>query len=237
MLTPCLSAVILSLAGSKHTLPLQFAFLSMNGIGVLLATIYNASTPDLYPNNAHHKIGWIITWVVSAHVLLGLTRYVASFVSKLRRKSTGEASSFIPTHRPLMQDRRWSTDSGQGTEPSSAGSSRNESVSSYADFEDVPQKEEDFAVEDNNVEQGGRFVRRVAQTALARKLVTLVSYRVWRYMNVGYNVVDRIIMPFGFIAFTTGIVTYARFFVSSRLYVEVSSANSISRRGVRSLLV
>ncbi|KAI5289930.1 hypothetical protein KEM54_002853, partial [Ascosphaera aggregata] len=54
--------VMLSIAKSKHTLPVQFIFLVFNAFGVLLSVIYNASTPDLYENNAHHKMGWIATW-------------------------------------------------------------------------------------------------------------------------------------------------------------------------------
>lgn len=52
---------MLSLARSRYRLTAQLVFLAVNGGGVLLGTVYNANTPDLYPNNAHHKLGWIVT--------------------------------------------------------------------------------------------------------------------------------------------------------------------------------
>lgn len=209
---------MLSLAGSKYTPVSQLVFLSLNGIGVLVATIYNAATPDLYPNNAHHKIGWIITWVVSSHVVFGLTKYVVGLLGNLRRRNNRETGTSTPAHRPLMRNHRWSTDSGQGTEPNSPDSSRNGSVSSYSGLEDVTQKEgDDIAAQDEDSDRGGRVVRRISQTAFSRTLSGLTSYRVWRYTNFSYTVVDRIILPFGFIAFTTGIVTYGRLFVRNSM--------------------
>jgi hypothetical protein len=50
-------------------------------------------------------------------------------------------------------------------------------------------------------------------TGWAAKAVTVVSWRVWKYVELGYKVVDRIILPFGFLALATGVITYARFFV------------------------
>jgi len=47
---------MLSIARSRYTLVVQLAFLAVNALGVILVTIYNASTPDFYPNNAHHKL-------------------------------------------------------------------------------------------------------------------------------------------------------------------------------------
>ena len=73
---------MLSLARSRYRLTAQLVFLAVNGGGVLLGTIYNASTPDLYPNNAHHKLGWIVTWTVCAQVVVGL---LSSVVGALER--------------------------------------------------------------------------------------------------------------------------------------------------------
>ncbi|KAG7106629.1 putative membrane protein C3B8.06 like [Verticillium longisporum] len=61
-------AVMLSLARSRYTLASQSVFLAINALGVLVGTIYNAATPDLYPNNAHHKAGWAFTWVALAQL-------------------------------------------------------------------------------------------------------------------------------------------------------------------------
>ncbi|RAL61993.1 hypothetical protein DID88_002482 [Monilinia fructigena] len=47
--------VMLSISRSRLSLPTQFVFLALNGGGLFCSVIYNAATPDLYPNNAHHK--------------------------------------------------------------------------------------------------------------------------------------------------------------------------------------
>ncbi|KAG7149277.1 putative membrane protein C3B8.06 like [Verticillium longisporum] len=84
-------AVMLSLARSRYTLASQSVFLAFNALGVLVGAIYNAATPDLYPNNAHHKAGWVFTWISLAQVCIGLfgrtTRYFRV------RLHTREASS------------------------------------------------------------------------------------------------------------------------------------------------
>ncbi|KAH6614735.1 hypothetical protein B0J18DRAFT_306625 [Chaetomium sp. MPI-SDFR-AT-0129] len=148
-------AVMFSLARSRYTLAAQFAFLAANAGGVLLAVIYNANTPDLYPNNAHHKIGWIATVVVGAQVAIGLLARVAGVMK--RRRATGgksrnssisltavrteERQGFIsiPVSAEAMAEHesryvaspysRFSNDSGQGTEPKTE-SLRSNSLSS-----------------------------------------------------------------------------------------------------------
>ncbi|KAI1768418.1 hypothetical protein GGR53DRAFT_462386 [Hypoxylon sp. FL1150] len=196
-------AVMLSLAKSQYTLLLQFVFLSANALGVVLAAIYSAKAPDLYPNNAHHKIGWIITAVVAAQVLVGLVGRIAS-ASRGQTRS-GEEHAFIPV---AMQDNasrgyfssgyRMSHDSGQDSGPAS------ESLRGHSGDEDDEIK--DNAFEDMTLAASshkGRF---------ASKAAKVVSSRVWKPLTTSYQVIDRIILPFGFVAFATGIATYGRFF-------------------------
>ncbi|KIH88987.1 integral membrane protein [Sporothrix brasiliensis 5110] len=155
-------SVMLSLARSRYTLPSQLVFLAANGAGVLVSTIYNASTPDLYPNNAHHKVGWIATWVVSAQVVIGLLARVSGTFKRGGSNTSydgirsSERRAFIPVstealaeHSSQQQRRhptshghqyRLSNDSGQGTEPNTE-SLRSNSVSTLGDGESSRQKE------------------------------------------------------------------------------------------------
>ncbi|CAK7208740.1 hypothetical protein SCUCBS95973_000204 [Sporothrix curviconia] len=153
-------SVMLSIARSRYTLASQLVFLAANGGGVLFSTIYNASTPDLYPNNAHHKVGWIATWVVSAQVVIGLLARVAGAFKRSGSNgsamSNSERQAFIPVstaalaeHSSMQQCRhhhghgghyRLSNDSGQGTERNTE-SLRSNSVSTLADGESSHQKE------------------------------------------------------------------------------------------------
>ena len=68
--------VMLGVAHSMLHVPIQMVFIGTNVAGVVLALLYNASTPDLYENNAHHKIGWIIMAVLAAQLITGLIRVI-----------------------------------------------------------------------------------------------------------------------------------------------------------------
>ncbi len=250
---------MLSLARSRYTLPAQLVFLSANGGGVLFSAIYNASTPDLYPNNAHHKVGWIATWVVSAQVVIGLLARVAGALkgkdsSSGNGVSSSERRAFIPVSMQALAEHssmrahqqrhehghsgasyRLSNDSGQGTEPNTE-SLRSNSISTlgehdadrpkescddgddsashnnhhhhYDDFDDEDLEDAAAAHLRPSPSQSGRVVR------LASKVAGNISSRAWRALLFVYDFIDRTSMILGFIAFTLGIIAYARFFVS-----------------------
>ncbi|KAI9877743.1 MAG: hypothetical protein M1823_007056, partial [Watsoniomyces obsoletus] len=115
--------IVFSISRSRYTAPVQFFFLLLNGLGVVFGTIYNVSTPDLYENNAHHKIGWIATWVVTAQVVMSLL-FLYSGRTEKSAPSSCEHAAFLPISTDNMtqhnmspyHDHRWSGDSGQGTE-------------------------------------------------------------------------------------------------------------------------
>lgn len=203
-----------SLVSSRYTLIFQFTFLATNAVGILVGTVYNAQTPDLYPGNAHHSIGWIATWVVSAQVLIGLVGRVARRFGAQSRRDSAEHHHFLRVPTETNGDNthgfRLSDDSGQGTEPRTE-SIRSNSVSTAYDEDAMPSPYKEF--DDEDFEAMPTTTEPIAATGWAGKAAVVVSWRVWKYIEVGYKVVDRIIMPFGFIALATGVITYARFFV------------------------
>lgn len=223
-----------SLARSSYTLPAQCLFLAVNALGVLLSTIYNANTPDLYPNNAHHKLGWLVTWVLSAQVLVGLLGRIAGAFNKNKDGKTGidaaERRSFIPVSHAAMDEhhrfhsghysplRRNSNDSGHGTEPNTE-SLRSASFSSSPETLASPTAEtgqqKEFAEEDDDLEAELPKARRGgALREFGAKVGSKISLRVWKVLMFGYNFIDRTSLILGFITLCTGIVTMGRFFVS-----------------------
>lgn len=228
-----MAAVMFSLARSRFTLYAQFVFVAANAFGVLLGVIYNANTPDLYPNNAHHKLGWLVTWVVLAQVLIGLLGRVAGVRggSSGSNKHSHERQSFIPVSSEAMEEHdsrlgvyklfRHSNDSGHGTEPGSdslAGHSRNHSAagSDSPPIRDAGKEyveDEDIDLEDADPLPASTG-KVGAYRALAAKVANKVSSRGWKCLMFGYTFVDRTILILGFITLVTGIATYARFFVS-----------------------
>ena len=217
-----------STAGSLLALPTQFVFLLLNGLGVLFGTIYNVNTPDLYENNAHHKIGWIATWVMTAQVVMGLL----FLYSGRDRKSSGlahERSAFLSVSVESMAQHnqlhnavgysnvRWSGDSGQGTERSSSYTSRDISPAGpdrYTKPEPEEEDEDDGEEEDNNILAAHGFLHDTfVHKYLSQRMSGLLSQRLQSCLEIAHGVIDRTILILGFIALTTGGVTYAGIFV------------------------
>ncbi|CAJ2508820.1 Uu.00g138460.m01.CDS01 [Anthostomella pinea] len=228
------TAVMLSIARSRYTLALQFVFLLTNAIGILVGLSYNAKTPDLYPNNAHHKLGWLVTWVVSAQVMVAVVGRVAGVVGRSgaqgHRKE--EAQAFMPVSTEAMAEHerindpmysdpyRHSNDSGQGTEPNSE-SLRSSSLSTLAGQE-------------SPIELDGRRVQYDDEEDLEFKPAEMLPYRksrsfvawaagkvsdrAWRAVMLGYNLVDRTILILGYVTLCTGVITYARFFEGHEIF-------------------
>ena len=212
--------VILSISRSRYSLPIQFVFLSLNAVGVLLVTIYNTSTPDLYPNNAHHKLGWILTWVVSAQVVMGV---ISAYTGREDAKNE-EQTAFMPVsaaamaqhqrmqHSQLAEMYRFSNDSGQGTEPNTE-SLRSHSISSRGEDE-LPEAQPALEEVDLSTEKQGLMRGSKVDRYLSKRIPGMLSSQMLRIFQFFYDVVDRLILILGFAALATGIITYGGLFVS-----------------------
>ncbi|KAF4453746.1 hypothetical protein F53441_3639 [Fusarium austroafricanum] len=225
-------AVMFSLVNSRFTLLAQFIFLATNAFGVLLSVIYNAQTPDLYPSNAHHKIGWIVTWIVCAQVLVTAVGCIAGALKGEGNKSSNERRAFLPvatreadysSHNRYHHDNpyRLSNDSGRGTEPATP-SLRSDSASTLSGMEspvENSRKEHEEGEDDDDGDLEELSLSSPApKGALARHASKIAASRVWKYLDTGRCVVDRIILPFGFIALATGVVTFGRFFEGGNIF-------------------
>ncbi|PKS10874.1 hypothetical protein jhhlp_002631 [Lomentospora prolificans] len=227
------TAVMLSLARSRYTLAAQISFLATHFVGLALGIVYNTNTPDLYPNNAHHKIGWIVTVVVTVHVSLSLAKRATgtSWAKRTTSRSYQELRSFIPitrfsldTHQtlnasPYQPANRSSYDSGHGTDRATE-SLRSNSISTVTDGDIASPTEERRRLQDDSFDDEpltshphqGRWAQYGSKFSIRTHIRGAAALRVW------YNVVDRIILPFGFVAICTGIVTYGRFFEGSAIF-------------------
>ncbi|CAG8972886.1 hypothetical protein HYALB_00001306 [Hymenoscyphus albidus] len=213
--------VLLSIARSRYRLPTQSAFLVANGVAVFLATIYNASTPDLYPNNAHHKLGWIITWVVIVQVLVGVVTLYAGRKEVARSEERGH---FIPISAEVMaehhrlhneDDCRFSGDSGQGTERNTE-SLRSHSIASTSPPQlssPAQENEEEYFVENPKLVLGGKL-----HGFLSSRIPGLLSSKALRIFQFLYDAVDRLILLIGWAIFLTGWVTYGGFFTGRTVF-------------------
>lgn len=204
---------MLSIARSRLAIPSQVLFTVVNVIGLLFGIIYNSQTPDLYENNAHHKIGWIATWVIGIQVVLSLILTYAGRGESKSPATSFEHAAFLPVatddHENLypsgpMHEYRWSRDSGQGTEPSSSIHSPG-SPTDPEYFEGFEKPGEPMTP--HNTPRSW-FPAIFMEHILSKRMPGLVSNRALKIFNVISNIIDRIILPFGFIAIATGAVTY-----------------------------
>ncbi|KAH0565643.1 hypothetical protein GP486_000952 [Trichoglossum hirsutum] len=210
---------MLSIAQSHIHTPMQTIFLLFNVLGVVLGAIYNAKTPEFYPNNSHHKLGWALTWVVVVYMLMGLLSKHSARNSGYERVSP-EGVSFLPVSVEAMEahlrvhgeepgHHRNSSDSGQGTERASS-SLRSHSLSPVDEYGDhrppsyrqIFDEREDAAVDERRL-----FLRRSALDRLLQRFSSLPN-GVLRLTWVAYAVVNRVILVLGFVAMCTGAVTY-----------------------------
>ncbi|KAK4642022.1 hypothetical protein QC761_506050 [Podospora bellae-mahoneyi] len=227
------AAVMLSLARSRYTLYAQFSFLALNTSGMLLGIVYNASTPDLYPNNAHHKIGWIVTIAAVSQVAIGLLARVAGMMKRGELGSVGERQGFIPVSTEAIQAhesgfpglyRRFSHDSGQGTELGSE-TLRSHSISSPPTSLTIPshlahkEYQYDDGFEDEDLEHNVPSLKKTGKAlSMVAKVAGKISDRFWKILMFAYNFVDRTILLLSFISLCTGVITYARFFEGNGIF-------------------
>ncbi|KAL4944862.1 hypothetical protein BDV06DRAFT_186291 [Aspergillus oleicola] len=223
------TAVMLSIARSRLALLSQFFFLVVNAVGLFVGIVYNSQTPDLYENNAHHKIGWIATCVIAVQVVLALIFTYAGRGEK--EENAYERAQFLPVSTDDMagspttlpagirHEYRWSRDSGQGTERNTASlhSRASSSCPSPSDDYDGFEKPEEELPEQLPESRG--FMRsNVLDRFLANRVPSLVSARALRILSFLYNVIDRLILQFGFIAIATGAVTYGGIFREREIF-------------------
>merc|ERR1712000_360619 len=228
--------VMFSVARSRYALPAQFLFLVLNGFGMLFGTIYNINTPDLYENNAHHKIGWIATWIVTAQVIMSLVFHYSGR-GKQSEASTPERQAFLPVSTENMVQHnmepyaecRWSGDSGQGTEASSTLNSRDASPTKLKrrntddsfgkpEPEQEPDDEGEEPLSARHRPQVAWLRINVIDKYLSSRVPNLLSAKILRAIEIVYQVIDRTILILGFIVLTTGVVTYAGMFRGNNVF-------------------
>ncbi|KAL9126404.1 MAG: hypothetical protein Q9217_004532 [Psora testacea] len=223
--------VMLSIAQSRLALVVQLSFLAIHSIALSLGTIYTYNTPQLYENNSHNKVGWIVTWVVVAQCVTGIIKLAAS-ITQGEDTVTEEQVAFLPMttqaleqHRQAQQDApdpyRYSRDSGHFT---ASEPSRSQSVSSTATFtQEEQQKPYEYdADHDDDIDQhyskkrgllGNPKVERLASSFTA-----MLSKRTMRGINTVHNVIDRTILLMGFVAFVTGAAVYGGVFRGNSIF-------------------
>lgn len=231
---------MLSIARTRLALPAQLVFLIINALALLLGLIYNHKTPELYANNVHSKIGWIITWIASAWVFMALIQlYAARAKPYSLEDHSGQplnVENMARYQRVSETEPRWSNDSGQGTERNSASLySNSNTVSPSVESEDqrfdMPLRRhthDDLDEVDLDAEKSGLLRNNALDHFLTRSVARFVTDKPLRYLRFIYVVIDRTILIQGFVAIMAGTVVYGGIGVS----VLVNTRSVLHTRGV-----
>ncbi|KAH4925715.1 hypothetical protein HBI79_149080 [Parastagonospora nodorum] len=114
-------AVMLSISHSRFSLPSQFVFLMVNRLALSVGYFYNKRAPNLYNNNVHGRIGWIITCTAITWVIIALIKAYVSRHGTLEYKSAGSTTAISSTQYHQVEDgesfdtRTWSDNHRQGS--------------------------------------------------------------------------------------------------------------------------
>lgn len=222
-------ATMFSVGQSRFALPSQVIFLLANTIGLVLGIVYNTYTPDLYEANAHHKVGWVFTWFAGAWVVLGVLNMYGNRPGKDNRITVQQMSIANMTQSSRLEqvrqtdslDRRWSGDSGQGTERKSGSLFGSDSPGTEANQRSFDEQLPLYVPNDIEHEHAGTEKRGISQhTKIVRflsKNVQRLSRNIFAVSKVIYVLLERLLVVFGFVALLTGLVTFGGVFVSASL--------------------
>lgn len=219
---------MLSISRSRLNLAAQSGFFIVNSGGVILAMLYNSRTPDLYPHNAHHTIGWLLTWATVAQVCLALI--AASARLRGEKRSSEEHLPFIQSLQQSVGGSQWannpedapgyrfSDDSGHGTEQNDE-SLRGNSSSSLEDDRSLMNgiNRKYYEAESDDLASSSKRSRHTLmkrlRAVISGKVPLYVSSRVTGLLRIIEAIITRTILIQGFVGITTGAVTYAGLFV------------------------
>ena len=230
---------MLSIARSRLAVPAQFVFLIINAFALLLGLVYNHKTPELYDNNVHSKIGWVITWIASAWVFMALVQaYTASAKPYSLENLSAQplnAANMARYQRVQNAEPRWSNDSGQGTERNSTslfGNSTSPSVESEDRPFNIALRSHDHDELDHGepeAEKSGLLNDNAVDRFFTRNVARLIVGKPLKYFRLLYVVIDRTILVQGFVAIMSGTVVYGGIGVSCRLVIWMLAGTCTDR--------
>lgn len=222
-------AVFISTAKSRLAVRAQLIFVAVNARGISASVVYDAKTPDLYPNNSHHKIGWAVTWIAVIWILLGLLslrnrpKRSSSLPNGTHAISTQAMDQYEQMNECHVQHAyRWSHDSGHGTEHNSpASGSRTHSSESIKFKPEQPMRTESDDHDSDNESsdlEGHPFLRNPAVNRFVTGHISrLWSARLGKTVDITHVVLERFQLLLAFLAITTGFVTWSGIFGSDGL--------------------
>ena len=212
-------AIALSTARSRYHLPAQILFHVVNSLGVFTSIVYNHATPDLYKNDSHHPLGWVVTSFTILWTLVSL--YTACGTHKSRRAAHMQirgviARSLAPFNTIQQHQQRCSDECFRIrlSRDSAMGSSRQDSSCSIdRKPEDPlsPKGDEKLVENEDDTEESemrGFLGGNKVDGLMLRHVRRLMTPRASSSVRCSQISLEKMLLPLGFLAFATGFVVY-----------------------------
>ncbi|KAI9804154.1 MAG: hypothetical protein M1825_001556 [Sarcosagium campestre] len=190
----------------------------------------------------HHKLGWALTWLASAQILIEVVNMLALRPPKDDNylASEEERAGFISVsaeslaehhrmHTDCARELRYTDDSGNCTQRNSASSPslnclpadenedgdqyENRRLSEYPYVKDEGEREGDISGRQTRVSADEATQSFFQRTSLFDFLSIRSTSKALFSIFCVSQILNRLLLPFGFIALTTGMVTYGGVFV------------------------
>ena len=211
------TVVMFSIARSRFTIPAQFVFLAVNGLGLLTSIIYNAKTPNFYPGNAHHKMGWAVSWIAAVWFFMTFLNLYMARYEKSKQRYAMTADNIVQYDRLQDQDLRWSRDSGHDSVTLCSGSRSASSDSIPPHKFEMPEEGDE---ENAGSEEQGFIQNNSVDRFLSRKVPRISSGRAVTAFKVLFTLVERCMPVLGFVSLVSGGVVYGGLYVSKELQIQ-----------------
>lgn len=196
------TAVMFCITKSRLYLPVHFLFLALVALGVVFSTIYNASTPDLYPNNSHRKMGWALVAILGVQMVLGILRL--GMGEKVRYKLMSQNDEMLLA----------GASNGQRSPGADSRSTRSSSSTLHDTVEQVYFVGEEEWERDDSTSEGATFTEKLQRNLLS-KVPALKSNKAGIVFTFLHEAINRFLIILGFVQICMGVVTATGIFVST----------------------
>ncbi|KAM3421958.1 putative membrane protein C3B8.06 [Cercospora zeina] len=213
-------AIFLSVARSRFHLPAQVLFHIVDGLGIFTGVVYNQSTPDLYVDNAHHPLGWVIVAMTIVWTLLSMYsaygEHARKQSSSVQRPLTFAAQSMahFDTHSA------YNDESSRDSRDSGFGSRQNSTDSVYRKPEGPPSDHEfdDEKLDDADSEQRRFLGSRRVDRFLAGSVQRFSFGRAVRILRISQIFLEKSLLLLGFAGLTSGFIISGGLFRDRQIF-------------------
>ncbi|KAF3209484.1 hypothetical protein TWF192_004137 [Orbilia oligospora] len=206
-------SIMFAVAKSNLHIPAQFVFLAINGFAIFLSILYNAQTPDLYPANAHHRMGWVAVAILTVQTVVGVIFSVAKSSDAPKNEEASSLMAAATARYQRMENRQgsWNSDSAHGGSDHSP-SSRSPSLEEEPLYNHHEEQELKVVDEETKFEKLAK--KYVPRYTVAQQWITIAS--------VGYQISQRLLLIWTFMLIATGASTYTGVFKGGNIFTGLA---------------